>query len=399
MRYNLVRLIVSLLMLMIAFLFESATGVRAQMIMALSVAYAVVPFLRGITHQKRQWTLALDCIILILLNYYSRYNINHLYILLYFFNICETILWLDREKSVVWTIFNAVSITICFKFLFDYGVNYQIASQTVFLGIIFSLYVGILFVYKSYLKSKQEAEKLNNRLKEQNEHLTQSNQALETTNDMLESANFEIARLTRLKERSELAKSLHDSVGHEVTGHIMALEMLKMKYQNQMDGAIVSELQEAIDRSREILRALRTLVSEHREIISHETFYDQLSKKTTQFQLDTGIAIYFEYQLYDEKISDELSVDLYHIVLESIANSAKHGRAKKIWISFQMLDTQDLLLKIMDNGKVEHLIKEGNGMSFIKARMAKYNGIVTFEGDEFGFRTTIRVPLSQQEGV
>ena len=379
-------------MLSIAFVFESASGIRAIIVLGLSTLYLGMPFIRGCDHNRWTWSVIIDAMLLVLLTYYSKYNINYLYMMLFFWNLYEVVLWRDFEKSIYYAIVNFIGIFICFKMLFEYGVNYQLFSQTIFLTIIYLLFTGMLLFYKFYIQSKKEATQLNQILSDQNESLLGANHALESSKEALEHANLEVARLTRLKERSELAKTLHDSVGHEITGHIMALEMLKMQVHSKSQDEIYEDVQHAIDQSRDILRALRILVNDHKEIISHHNFYDQLSQKMHQFQVNSGITIYIKYQLFDEVLSNEMSEALYHIVLESVSNSAKHGVAKKIWVSFQTLDEKFLLVKIMDNGVVEGSLIEGNGLRFIRNRVEKLAGSVEFQWDLSGFRTTIKLP-------
>jgi len=225
--------------------------------------------------------------------------------------------------------------------------------------------------------------------------LLETNESLQLSKEALESANLEVARLTRLKERSQFARDLHDTLGHELTGLIMSLEMLKLTAETKSTDALKSELQLSVNQSREILRAMRELVSNHKDIIIHDNLYDALSKKLYKYQVQTGITVTFSYELFDELIDEEMSDVLYRTVLESITNSAKHSNAKKVWVSFQSLEDHRILLKVQDDGGCEIGFLKGNGLGFIEERIKRLNGQTHFDCDKSGFRTTIMLPYNE----
>ena len=389
MKYNFSRTLIVIISFVVAMNFEMALNARLVMLYALFSAFIALPFLRGKNHTRFGWSLLVDIGLVFALNAYSRFNINYIFVLLNLWILADAALWQPLSRGAVLATLTFVGSILSFNQSFAYAFNYQLLSQAVFIEVVFLLFTGMLFTYKSYMREKVRVEKLNQTLVEQNEQLVISNQALTMSKEALEAANMEVVRLTRLKERSGFARDLHDTLGHELTGHIMSLEMLKMQASNE---EMKNALQTSVDQSREMLRAMRELVSAHKEIIVHDNLYDALEKKIKQFHAQTGIFVQLNYALFDEGIDEEVGDVLYRTVLESITNTAKHSAAKRLWISFQALEDKQILLKIVDDGGCKEGYSKGNGLSFIEERIKRISGTVQFECDENGFRTSVKIP-------
>ena len=394
MKYHALRAIASLVTFIIAMNFEMAVQSRSNLLAGLMIAFIALPFVRGKRHNRLGLSLFVDIAIVFALNYYSRFNINYLFILLNLWILAEAALFQPFSRGLALSALTFVGAGMSFYQSLEYGMTYQALSQTVFIESVFILFSGVLFTYKSYLSKKEQVDRLNETLTQQNEILQETNENLQFSKVALESANLEVARLTRLKERSQFARDLHDTLGHELTGLIMSLEMLKLSAETKTAETLKSDIQLSVNQSREILRAMRELVSNHKDIIIHDNLYDALSKKLYKFQIQTGIVVTFSYELFDELIDEEMSDVLYRTVLEAITNAAKHSLAKKVWVSFQSLEDHRILLKIQDDGGCEDGFVKGNGLSFIEERIKRLNGQTHFDCDVSGFRMTIMLPYN-----
>lgn len=393
MKFILLRTMGSWIIFLVAMMFERSVQDRTLVLLGLMLTFTLMPFVRGKAHKRQSWTLVIDIVLVIALNAYSRFNINYLFVLLQFWVIVESVVWQSRNTAIGLSIMSFMGLVYGFSQTWSYGFNYQMGSQMVSISAMFLLFTILLFLYRSYVDEKTRVDHLNETLKTQNEEFALINQNLIESSRALALANQEVAKLSRLKERSQMAKDLHDTLGHELTGHIMSLEMIKMTWA-QKDTNLAESVQNAIDHSREMLRAMRSLVSEHKDIIRHETLYDALSKKINQFQNQTDIMTTFTYELFDEAMDDGRYDVIYRTVVESLTNTARHGKATKIWVSLQCLDEKAILLKIDDNGGAASFIK-GNGLKFIEDRVMLLDGHVTFECDENGFRTKVLMPLKK----
>lgn len=390
MKYNFVRAFSILAMSILAIQFEVATAPRSMILFGLSSLLIALGFIRGETHKRFGWTLVIDVIAVFAMGYYSRFNINYIVLALNLWIMIEAIVWQPfvRGLLLVAIVYFGIGLTIIDAS--SYGLNYQNMSQIGLIISLFILFTIMLFMYTSYLNERAQVRKLNTTLTLQNEALVESNVALGDSKVALEEANKEVVRLTRLRERSQFARDLHDTVGHELTGLIMSLEMSKLKAHDSK--VTMDEIQQSIDQAREILRAMRSLVDTHKEVIMHDNLYEALSKKLTVFESQTRILVKFTYTLFDEIIDEMVSDALYKAVIESVTNSAKHSSASRIWVSLQPLDSGEILLKVEDNGVLKGVISKGNGLKFIEERIKRIDGSVVFDCDNNGFRTTIKVP-------
>ena len=401
MKYSFGRAALVSVMFAIAMYFEQAVASRRTLMFFLMLCFIVMPIIRNKSAKKLGWTLLIDVVLVNALIFYSRFNTNYIFLLMHLWIILEALLWQSQTIGVPISVVAIVTSLISQLQTLRYAFNYQTLSQSVFITLIFVFFAVMMYFLKSYLDERAQVRFLNDALTEQNERLYDSNETLLGLNAALENANMEVMRLTRLKERSQIAKDLHDTLGHELTGLIMSLEMTKMTVDQKNNEAIKSDIQLHLEHARKLLRAMREVVESHKEVIQNDTLYTRLAQKIEQFQNQTGIHVYLTYDLFDQMISDALCEVFYRTVLESMTNTAKHSKSKRMWVSFQSLEDHVILLKIHDDSVACNRvgdgasesgdIKKGNGLRFIEDRIHRLNGTVSFECDGTGFKTTVKV--------
>lgn len=405
MKYHVGRAFILSLMFAIAMYFEQAVASRKTLMFFLMLCFIMMPIIRARGREKLGWTLLLDVLLVNGLIYFSRFSINYLFMMMHLWIILEALLWQNLTTGVPIAVVAIITSLISQIQSLRYAFNYQTLSQSVFITLIFVLFAIMMYLLKSYLEERAQVRHLNDALTEQNEQLYDTNKALLGLNEALENANNEVVRLTRLKERSQIAKDLHDTLGHELTGLIMSLEMTKMTLEQKRHEVIKDDIQLHLEHARKLLRAMREVVESNKEVIQNDTLYTRLAQKIEQFQSQTGIHVYLTYELFDQKISDELCEVFYRTVLESMTNTAKHSASKIMWVSFQYLEDHVILLKIHDDSTCDksagvgaserNEIIKGNGLRFIEDRIHRLNGTVTFECDGTGFKTTVKVKANK----
>jgi signal transduction histidine kinase len=381
------------MMTFMVIVYEAAATPRSWILYGSALILVLMAFIRGKSHVKFGWSLIVDILIVYAMGYYSRFNINYIILALNLWILIESIVWQSFVRSVLLVAGTYFSIGLSLVVSANYGMNYQSLSQMALILAFFIVFTVLLFMYNSYIKERTEVRALNLALTQQNDQLTTINQALIQSKEALEEANREVARLTRLRERSRFARDLHDTVGHELTGLIMSLEMQKLSHSPETESH--KAVQMAIDQAREILRAMRALVDAHKDVILHENLYEALVKKLENFESQTGISTKLTYDLLDEQLDEAVIDALYKTVIESVTNTAKHGNATKLWVSFQKLNSGEIILKIVDNGDASATITKGNGLKFIEERITRLGGSAVFEHDGNGFRTSVKIGRNQ----
>ncbi|WP_319757929.1 sensor histidine kinase [uncultured Sphaerochaeta sp.] len=195
-----------------------------------------------------------------------------------------------------------------------------------------------------------------------------------------------------LKERSRIAREIHDTLGHSLTGAIIQLEVARKLIDKNSDKAL-----EAIIRSQEITRsgfndvkrAIKALNPLGIEELSLSECLHQLiqeARDSYNFNIEGDIEL-------PDDLSDDLKIPVYRIIQELITNSIRHGQANNMELA---MECHDGILRIQshDNGKGCSKLKEGNGLRGIRERIDQLDGQVRFSSEESkGFAVLIHIPL------
>ena len=180
----------------------------------------------------------------------------------------------------------------------------------------------------------------------------------------------------RLKERHRISEDLHDGVLGKIFGTRLGLGFLKING----DDTAIKKHQFFIDELQNIEKEIRA--------ISHELKSDILSSKIDFYKIIKSLIAQksnlgnFEYELsadkdiYWDKISDKIKINLYRILQEALQNTIKYANATQIIIKFEQ-DNNTLNLYIKDNGLGFNTLEKskGIGLKNMQSRVQKLNGV------------------------
>lgn len=385
------RAILGVVLSVIALYFERASGVRYLNLEFMLIGTLIVS-LAGILKASK-WFYVIECLLVFGLNYITRFNLNFVFVSFYIMSIIYAFQSIKREEALKIGYFSMGLLCLNFYLILPYGFNYELIAEMVFLEIMLALIITTFYYSKSYLVEKDKVVDL---LKENERRSQLLEVAFDTTkkqNEALEASQTEVIKLTRVAERAEVASALHDTLGHELTGLIMQVEMLNMQYKDPL-------AKEAADHAREILRLTRQTV-ETLQSSSNEVFImTKLKQKVDAFSKQTGIKINFEFEISIDLFNEKYGQMIYRTVLEALTNTAKHSNATEIWLILTKLKSSEYLLKIIDNGMLTHATQndhmesgviEGNGLKYIRTRAENLGGSAFFSHDvEKGFEIIIK---------
>lgn len=175
------------------------------------------------------------------------------------------------------------------------------------------------------------------------------------------------------KERTRLAKDLHDSLSQE-------LSAIKFYVSSTSDFIRNKRQKTALLKAKE---ALTEVIGEIRNIC-----FNLMPKSLEEFGLIKAVKDYCNYFLVHKRIhfeikqncklpelASELKIDLYRVIQEFITNAVKHGNANKISICFD-LSRYSLKLNLMDNGRGFNCNKQKKGMGLqnVQSRVKSHYG-------------------------
>ncbi|WKK67336.1 tetratricopeptide repeat-containing sensor histidine kinase [Lutimonas zeaxanthinifaciens] len=252
--------------------------------------------------------------------------------------------------------------------------NIQLKEKNVWISVSSALSlvsIGLLFfVYRQ--KSKNRHLFLEKNQKEQNEEIYDL---------MLKQQNRE--ERGRVEERMRISEELHDGVLARLFSVRMGLGFFnirgKLKDGEKFD-KLTKELQVVEKEIRNLSHALKN------DELTAQKDFPNLLENLMKDQSGVG---FFSYRLkIDEglawnQVSDQIKINLYRTVQESIYNIIKHAQCNRVDITIERKDAK-IELKIVDNGIGfdTNRKKKGIGLNNIKSRAKNIGGRISIESEK-----------------
>ena len=217
---------------------------------------------------------------------------------------------------------------------------------------------------------------------------------------LLEERTRELAELsTHLqnfaeKERSELARNLHDELGGLLTAAKMDLSWLQTRLDQPPIEQRLAQLGEALDQAMNVKR--RVVEDLRPSLLDH-------------FGLPTALRAHLESACakanlkFDSAVSDDvgampkdIAIALYRVVQEGLTNIIRHARAHCVRLEFGC-DARDYVLKLSDDGRGFDLedgaFRWSHGLIGMRHRVNALNGGFTLRSDPGrGTQIEVQVP-------
>ncbi len=220
------------------------------------------------------------------------------------------------------------------------------------------------------------------------------NHQLKEMTQTLKDKNKELEEISILKERSRIAREIHDTLGHTLTGAIVQLEVARKMVKVDEDKAI-----EAIDKTQkitrdgfaEVKRAIKALRPIMIEDSSLEEALQALIEKT-----QNHCQVVIDAKIENDIIQEEnVKITIYRIIQEAITNSIRHGEATEIKIRIKKADENAIMIQVTDNGRGCGTISEGYGLKGIKERVGLLGGKMMVHS-EYGKGFDMALTLNQK---
>ena len=240
----------------------------------------------------------------------------------------------------------------------------------------------IFILYMVVMTLSQTSEK---------ERILRLNSQLQMANRKLEEYAQEQVRMTETRERNRLAREIHDTLGHSLTGIITGIEACIMlmdiapEATKEQLRAIAEVARNGITDVRHSVNALRP---DALETLSLES---AIRKLVEESEKSTGVKIDLVFPENLQNLDQDEEDVLYRIVQESITNAIRHGKATHIDVRMEHVDN-DLRIRIADNGKGCDNIQSGFGLHHMQERIDMLKGTLSYSGKD-GFVIEAVVPI------
>lgn len=246
--------------------------------------------------------------------------------------------------------------------------------------ILFILYM-VLFI------SQQTSEK---------QEILNLNQQLQQANEQLRIYAEESAHTAQVQERNRLAREIHDTLGHVLTGItagadacIQMMDDSPEMARHQME-LIADTARNGMNDVRRSVKALRP------DSLEKENLSGALNKMCTSMAQSSGTQIQLEESLAGLTLSQDEEDCVYRTVQEGITNAIRHGHATRVQVRCHIEDGV-LEVSVKDNGIGCKSVTPGFGLQHMQERMLMLGGTFWYENSD-GFCIRAEIPLRKTPG-
>jgi signal transduction histidine kinase len=203
--------------------------------------------------------------------------------------------------------------------------------------------------------------------------LARVNAELQATQELL-------ADSSRMAERLQISRELHDTLGHHLTVLSVNLELAKQT----VEGRAAEPVQEAQAVTRLLLSDVREVVSSLREDrpVDLRRALETLAAGTPEPRVHLSFP-----DLLDIRDPSQAHA-LFRCVQEAITNAVRHSRARNLWIELEK-EENGIALRARDDGRGTVSVRAGNGLQGMRERLEEIGGRLEIEsrpGQGFSLR-------------
>ena len=230
---------------------------------------------------------------------------------------------------------------------------------------------------------------------QENERMTQELIMVHQVNHELENYAAVSEKIAEDKERKRLAREIHDTLGHALTGIAAGVDACSAMIDINPEATkkqlmVISKVvRQGIVDVRNSLNKLRP------GALEQHGFKGAIENMIEEFTSVSDLTISLDYRLDKVDFENTKEDILFRVIQESVTNAVRHGDATHIDISLYIEDNS-LYLKIQDNGQGCEEIHYGFGLKQMKERLGMINGKVAYDGHH-GFLTIVTIPLQEGE--
>lgn len=346
------------------------------------------------------FSLGLDLAICLVITYSLGFNYNGI-LLWVFANVMykvnnskiRFVIIFIALASFIGTNHGFVSLSTRVYSLEDLISRYDITTQKYLLGIyttvqsfniiLFFVYMVLtLFVERGTL---DEVQILNLKLQEANVNLQQANTQLTKYAKIKE-------KMGETKERNRLAREIHDTLGHTLTGISAGLDA-SITMIDQNPALTKEQLKMLANVTREGISDVRRSVNELRpDALDRQSLSQGIEKMLDDVRGITDINIVFKNKATIFKFDDDEEIAIYRVIQESVTNAVRHSKAMNIFVTIEQ-KYSEIEITIKDDGiGAKGGFTPGFGTKHIMERIELLNGTVKFDGSN-GFKTEVTIPI------
>lgn len=225
----------------------------------------------------------------------------------------------------------------------------------------------------------------------ENERILELNRKLDEAYVQLKLYALKTEKMAETRERNRLAREIHDTLGHALTGIIAGIDACRKLIDFSTD-ATKEQLEAVAEVARngmkDVRRSVKALRPDALEKLSLEEAIDRVIREMSNV---SGAQITLENAAGKLEFQEDEKEAVYRIIQESLTNSIRHGKADNIQIKMERIFNV-LIINVKDNGIGCEDIEKGFGLRHMSERLELLNGELQYDGTD-GFTITAKIPI------
>ncbi|MDQ0430744.1 signal transduction histidine kinase [Planomicrobium stackebrandtii] len=202
------------------------------------------------------------------------------------------------------------------------------------------------------------------------EELQERNEALLSEYRKMKRRLLTDEQAARQEERTQIARDIHDSVGHKLTALLMQLEVFRL----QADGDAAEHLQDLKSLAKESLEETRSAVKtlKHDEAGGVTAIIGLIRKLEAESFLRIQFSV--KHGALSAPLGNDQMVIVYRAVQEALTNVMRHSQAREADIVFEAPGSSIFRFTVSNKTVQAAAFREGFGLASMRERIEQAGG-------------------------
>ena len=218
------------------------------------------------------------------------------------------------------------------------------------------------------------------------------NEKLEEANARLRAYAINAGRMAETRERNRLAREIHDTLGHALTGITAGLDacLVTLESAPAFTRAQLTRIRDTAQKGiADVRRSMKKLRPDAMEKLP---FQEAIAGMISDYSEASGMEIALEVQQWPANLREDQEDVIYRVLQESLTNAHRHGGAKHVRITIGE-NVGILCIRIADDGVGCLNVTPGFGLRHMQERLYLLHGTVVYRSVN-GFIVEVTIPLS-----
>lgn len=349
------------------FFFEEPFAGRRMVLLGLMALYLVLGLLAQWSAKKtlmQTLTVVALMAVLLLIEMNAKYAMNYFFHTLYIFLMFFCIISVRYEPGIVLSLLVTLISFVKFIQLLAVAPTFANMALMVFFGSVQLLVMAVGIFLRVYQEESNKTKALYQELLE--------------AHDQLKAYADEIRELSQMEARTNIARDLHDTLGHDLTGLIMQMEMAGGHFEEGEMKAGLDRLTASKTSARESLTKVRQIVETLKSNAEIREVKEDIGHMIRAFSHKTGVVVDYSHR-GEGQLRPEKNIVLYRVVQECLTNAVRHGEAHRVRVIL-IYGTDGVDFQVEDDGKGCDSVIWGNGLKGMRERLGGIGGRMQVEG-------------------